>query len=87
MQYLLTALPVKQETILSSQDAALPTFCESHLLQFLLDWPLDERCLTQHPSFAFRGPALAALETGRLQASELYAVVTKFHNQNQIRAI
>jgi hypothetical protein len=64
--------------MLSSSDDALRASCASHLLQFLLDWPLEERRLSQHLSFVVGNLAFAA-ETGRLQALEfLHAIVTKF---------
>jgi hypothetical protein len=37
-----------QEVMVQSASAPLRAMCASALLQFLLDWPLDERRLRQH---------------------------------------
>lgn len=55
-----------QEEAVRSPDAALRGTCAAALLQFLLDWPLQEHRLAQHLQFLVANISFE-LEDGRLQ--------------------
>jgi hypothetical protein len=55
-----------QEQAVKSPDASLRATCSATLLQFLLDWPLQEHRLLQHLHFLLSNLSFE-LEHGRLQ--------------------
>ena len=56
---------------MKSPDATMRSTCAAALLQFLLDWPLQDHRLTQHLEFVL-GNLSFELEDGRLQARALH---------------
>lgn len=57
-----------QEQLVQNQSAPLRAMCAAALLQFLLDWPLHERRLSQHLEFLLSNLSYDH-EDGRLQVS------------------
>lgn len=64
-------LPNLQEQLVKSPDATMRSTCAATLLQFLLDWPLQDHRLTQHLEFVLSNLSFE-LEDGRLQARAVY---------------
>ena len=67
-----------QELLVQSQSAPLRSLCASALLQFLLDWPLEERRLKQHLEFLFSNLDYE-YEDGRLQVCALHITTPGCH--------
>lgn len=59
---------------MKSPDATLRAACAAALLQFLLDWPLQDHRLTQHLEFVL-GNLSFELEDGRLQARAIHSIL------------